>query len=137
MITLTKYATIFILLISASACGDVSGTGKYSYTPTADEPKKDNTPSKSVLESHKTTAYVVGKEFIKAKLTSPSTASFPWGGSSKVTFEEDSSYRILSYVDSENGYGDEVRTHYNLLLKFHGGEWLLPRNWSVEYLNMW
>lgn len=76
-------------------------------------------------------AYIVSQQFVEEKLISPSSADFPWRGTNEV-LREDGSFLIHSYVDSDNAFGANVRTNYECILRFRGGDWYDYRNWDVE-----
>lgn len=69
-------------------------------------------------------AWVYGQMFVKKRLKSPSTASFPFGGASKhVTPLGGGRYQVDAYVDSQNGFGAMLRTHFHLVIKQVAGGW--------------
>ncbi len=71
----------------------------------------------------KVAAYRVATERVKEQLVSPSTASFPDLSSTgvSVSTERGCIHRIAGYVDSENGFGAQVRTSYEASVQnIHG-----------------
>lgn len=71
-------------------------------------------PNSSKAESDNTMAIIMMEDFVKRQLKSPSTATFPGSYESKdhVTYLGNKKYRIISYVDSQNGFGAMIRSHY-------------------------
>jgi len=77
-------------------------------------------------------AFVICKDLIKEKLLSPYTADFPFIDR-KVWDKGEQSYKIRSYVDSQNEYGAKIRTNWNCYMKYKGsGEVSDPINWEHE-----
>jgi hypothetical protein len=70
------------------------------------------------------------QDFVRDRLKAPSTAEFPGGMfdnfSGHVTSEDRGTYRIASYVDSQNSFGAMLRTHYSGRIRIEpNGEWTL------------
>lgn len=59
-------------------------------------------------------AYSMTKKFVEDSLRSPSTAEFPSIFSDDVTtsYVGDCTHQITAYVDSQNGFGAMIRTHF-------------------------
>jgi hypothetical protein len=75
-------------------------------------------------------AYSVSQEFVKDFLKSPASAQF--GSECKVMVEDDQkTYHITAYVDSQNAFGAMLRTNFMIKLKYVGSipqeksSWLL------------
>jgi len=71
------------------------------------------------------------KDFVLKYLKSPKTADFPfldW----KVTPLGDSRFSVTSYVDSQNSFGANIRTDFNVILRYKGGPTYLLQNWKIE-----
>lgn len=72
--------------------------------------------------SEKTNLQTIAKEYVKQNLKAPSTAEFP--GSFLSPFEgwemqqSGTTYKVKSYVDSQNSFGAMIRTQFYLELKF-------------------
>lgn len=71
-------------------------------------------------------AHVWTKEFVRQRLLAPSTAKFQslWG----VVFIEmgHDTWKVISYVDSQNAFGVMVRTHFTSVVRYKGdGIWEL------------
>lgn len=69
-------------------------------------------------------AFLVAQEFVTRKLKAPSTAKFADRSESEVFnfSEEPGAYRVKSWVDSQNGFGAMIRTHYQCDVKTQDGE---------------
>lgn len=57
-------------------------------------------------------AYVQMEDYVKQRLKSPSTAKFANVLSANIEQLENQTYKIDSYVDSQNGFGAIIRTRY-------------------------
>lgn len=56
-------------------------------------------------------AMATAQTFVRQRLKSPSSARFP-SGTRGVSSTSDCRYTVRSYVDAQNGFGAELRTHY-------------------------
>lgn len=62
-------------------------------------------------------ALVNSRQFIEKALVSPATAEFD--NSTKGTYRvEGNTFRVKSFVDSQNAFGAMIRTHYSCRIKF-------------------
>ncbi len=76
-------------------------------------------------------AYCMAQQFIEARLKSPRSAKWTWGGHSDRTINLGSGrYRYAYYVDSQNGFGAMIRTRFVCVVKWVGGT-----QWRLESLN--
>ncbi len=58
------------------------------------------------------------EEAVKKRLRSPSTAKFPWQAPDIAPIDgQKCSWRVTGYVDSQNGFGAMVRSHYSVDVK--------------------
>lgn len=74
------------------------------------------------------------KDFILKSLKSPKSADFPfldW----KVTPLGKSRFVVTSYVDSQNSFGANIRTIFNVVLRYKGGTTYDPQSWDIEKFN--
>ncbi|QDT39718.1 hypothetical protein [Stratiformator vulcanicus] len=65
-------------------------------------------------------AMSIAKEAVKKTLKAPSTAEFPsltWSTGNKLTTDSDGRIWIESYVDSQNGFGAQIRTEWSAVLQ--------------------
>ncbi len=109
------------MVVLAAGSTDSSGTGSGS----------NSTSSKKI------DAWVMAQQFVEDKLKSPSTASY--GGvfsgdyqdpDSVVTVLGGGKYRVRAWVDSQNSFGAQIRTHFTCELEDQGGG-----SWRCTSLN--
>lgn len=112
---LTWPAKIFLALIILGFIGYLSGPSKDS-----------NIKSPDATENRAFTAWAVHRVFIENALKAPSTADFAPQSKSSIETIEKNTYRISSYVDSQNSFGAKIRTRYSIILKDNG-----PNNWQL------
>lgn len=62
-------------------------------------------------------AFVLSQDAVRAKLRAPSTASFPWSPTVSKHVGN-CKFRVLAYVDSQNGFGAMLRTNYIATLHY-------------------
>lgn len=69
-------------------------------------------------ESQKMLAYNYAEDFVKERLKSPSTATFPniFEKSMDVSTLDYVSFNIRSWVDSQNGFGAIVRNNFSCVI---------------------
>lgn len=72
--------------------------------------------------SQKLLAYNLAADCVKSRLKSPSSAKFASSFSKKehVTHLGDDRYKVQSYVDSQNGFGAMIRSHWTVTIKLYG-----------------
>ena len=93
------------------------------------ESEKYETASPTTKTYSMLDAFPYAKQFVRQKIKSPSTADFPWTpdeGSHQVNAN---TFIVMSYVDSENGFGALKRTHYICQITFSGDD-----NATCDYL---
>lgn len=89
-----------------------------------------NTKTSSPTSSdYAVASYVQAKNFVSSVLKSPSTADFPFFGEGVKVGTN--TYKVSSYVDSQNGFGAMIRSNYIITLKFNGGNEANQSNWQV------
>lgn len=72
-----------------------------------------NTSSESTSHDTPSMAETMCHEFVTNRLKAPSTAKFPYSHAEhKVDVLGSGHYRVVSYVDSQNGFGAQVRSTY-------------------------
>ena len=64
-------------------------------------------------------ASIMGNDFVKRSLKSPSTADFPSYSANKVSYNGNCTHTIRSYVDSQNGFGAMVRTNFMVKVRYN------------------
>jgi hypothetical protein len=75
------------------------------------------------------------QQFVEEKLKSPSTAKFPTSSNQQVIISNvgNQTYAIISYVDSQNGFGAIIRTHFSGSIKeLSDGKWELVSLQFIE-----
>lgn len=86
-------------------------------------PSEKSAPSGSSMTSNnKFLAYSYAEDFVKKQLKSPSTAKFPgtFEKNEHITELGASRYKIVSWVDSQNGFGAMIRTNFSCIIQFEG-----------------
>ena len=70
-----------------------------------------------------TMAFVMSQEFVKRNLKAPSTAEFPWYTDDQVSVSQkpDCAFRVIGWVDAQNGFGAQIRSQYVVDLKYIDG----------------
>ncbi len=80
----------------------------------------DDKPTELTQEQILRIAYSKAEDHVKAVLKAPATATFPYYAPESVEkVHEDNRgaiYEVTSYVDSENSFGANIRTHYKCTL---------------------
>lgn len=72
-------------------------------------------------------ACTMSEEFVLRQLRSPATADFPgYGSGCTAIVIAPGRYEVNSYVDSENGFGAMLRSHYSVVMvgTFDSPTWL-------------
>jgi hypothetical protein len=86
--------------------------------PARSEPKR---PSVT-----KADAWTMATRFVERRLKAPGTADFPWCSDQYITDLGNGAYRVVAFVDSENGFGAKIRTRFVCTVKHVGGDnWIL------------
>lgn len=90
-----------------------------------------NTPTKNPPEYYKPGAFMVAETFVKRELKSPGSAKFPTSSSERrnsvKVLSDGVSYKIDSWVDSQNSFGALKRVYFTCTIKRYGrsDEWEL------------
>ena len=90
----------FILVISLSIKEGCSGSDK-------------------VKEYTKLNALIASQNFVETRLTSPSSAEFSYDYENKVQKINDTTFRVVGWVDSQNRFGAMVRSNYTCTIIFY------------------
>lgn len=101
------------------------------FSPKSERSTSTNTPAASIApptNGDKIGAWVMAQQFVEEKLKSPSSASF--GGvfddyqdpDNVVSYLGNGKYRIAAWVDSQNSFGAQIRTHFVCELQDMGNE---------------
>jgi hypothetical protein len=83
----------------------------------ADAAKKAATRAKKCSDT--TLAFVMSQEFVRRRLKAPSTAEFPYITNDQVAVstKADCAFRVIAWVDAQNGFGAQIRSRYVVDLK--------------------
>jgi len=76
--------------------------------------------NKRYCSDDKIAALVMAQKLVKGNLKAPATAEFASIVDSQVTPIGDCSYRVVSYVDSQNSFGANIRTNFTATVKYKG-----------------
>jgi hypothetical protein len=79
-----------------------------------DKPKEPAKPKFGKQE-----AFVHAQLAVQEKLKSPGSAEFPFDYENYVTIYDDTTYIVIAYVDSQNGFGALLRSDFNCLVTYH------------------
>ena len=77
-------------------------------------------------------ARLMCEKFVTDRLRAPATASFAGSSATTVTKSGDDTFRVRSYVDAQNGFGANIRTHYTCVVRPIQG----TDRWQLESLDM-
>jgi len=72
---------------------------------------------KSLDDNNVHGAWAYTQQFVEKRLKSPGSAKFPFGGFQHVRSLGNHRYSVDSYVDSENSFGANTRTHFTATIK--------------------
>ena len=78
------------------------------------------------------TAYTISQNYVRAILKAPSTADFPFADFKAAKIDDQ--YVVEAYVDSQNGFGAQIRSNWRTKLKYNGGEPADIGNWTLVEL---
>ncbi len=92
--------------------------------------QSEETTEAEVTDSQR---YIISQSFVEEILKAPATADFPLGATAQIQNDEDT-YTVTSYVDSENGFGANVRSNWTVTLTYNGGDWATQSNWTLDRL---
>lgn len=111
-------------------------TGGIYYTTVVSSDAKDGkkTEQASVPSKIQEREEVV-KKIVASFLKSPGSAQFPDLIVKKMSETEDH-YIAFGEVDSQNGFGALLRTHFHLILIYNGGEITDVENWTIDALGL-
>ena len=100
----------------------VTTTDNSNVTNTPKEPSKDDQIS----------VWVEAEDIVKNNLKSPSTAKFPFSFSDgDITEIADNTFKVTSYVDSENSFGAKIRSNFSITILKSGDKYTY-KDLSIE-----
>jgi len=70
-------------------------------------------------------AFTACEGFVTSRLSSPSTADFCSILDAEIKELPDNKFSIYGYVDSQNGFGEIVRTRFICEVQYKNGNWIL------------
>jgi hypothetical protein len=73
---------------------------------------RSSAPRPAMPSDDSAAAFVMCKKFVGDRLKAPATADFASILSSTTRTLASDKYEVTSYVDSQNGFGAQIRTHY-------------------------
>lgn len=90
-----------VVVVAFNAC---SGSGRGGNSTASSEPKCDATM-----------AHIMAGNFVKERLKAPTTAKFPYTNAAGVSITPlgDCRFAVVSYVDSQNGFGAMIRSRFS------------------------
>jgi len=92
---------------------------------------KEGCSSSNKLKKYtKIDALIASQNFVETRLTSPSSAEFSYDYENKVQQINDTTFRVVGWVDSQNGFGAMVRSNYTCTIIFY------PKTEKVSYNNL-
>lgn len=127
-----KVVTGLLVVLALGAVGSQLSDEEPAVTDapsssTTDEPEPEPEPEPAYdLSEDSISATVMCEEFVTDRLRSPSTADFPWTSERETYNPKRNTWTIVSYVDSQNGFGAEVRTDWVCEITSSDGE-----NWTL------
>ncbi|MEZ7496433.1 hypothetical protein QO206_13115 [Leeuwenhoekiella aequorea] len=88
------------------------------FSPDSDSDTNDS--SYTISHPDKFLAYNYAEDAVKKKLKAPSSADFPGASerASHVNYLGGGEYQIISWVDSENSFGANIRTDFSITIYF-------------------
>lgn len=121
------FAMVMIAIVFFASFNDVPDqSGRIDQTQTASVEKTSDKPG-WCTEFY---AYQKTKAMVSLKLLTPSQATFPLVDFEFADMSEGGNckYRIVSYVDTQNEYGAQIRLNYNAVVEGRQptGTWRMP-----------
>ncbi len=83
------------------------------------------------LPYNATTAFSICKQFVEKRLRAPASAKFPPSSEAATTDMGGGRFRVLSYVDSQNGFGALIRNNFDCSVR-----WTSGTSWSLDKLDL-
>lgn len=117
--SLTSGLLALMLLLGSAFSSADDGSGTKAATA-----RKDSCGGGELM------AVQMSKRFVEGRLRSPSTAKFPRATAPGVTVVDMGGcrFRVVSYVDAQNGFGATIRSRYSALMHYNSDN----RKWSAS-----
>ncbi|AMV26277.1 hypothetical protein VT84_17905 [Gemmata sp. SH-PL17] len=78
------------------------------------------------FEDEKAMAITMAQNFVKERLKSPSSASFPWGSDEyRATRASDGTWSVSGWVEAVNRFNAKLRVRWSVEMKREGTYWKL------------
>lgn len=137
-----KVWSVIIVLVVIGAIGSLFGLGDDEIV------EEENTDSNEEIieqepvlnefgeeyEIDELSACYMAQSFVEDRLISPSTAEYENCYDASITYLGNRTYEVLSYVDSQNGFGAMIRSDYYALLRDTGEDnyWVLVEEITIS-----
>jgi hypothetical protein len=76
-------------------------------------------------DDRKSWPITMAQAFVKERLKSPTSASFPWSFDEYRVSNIGNEWSVSGYVDAINGFNANLRTHWSLRMRDEGDNWRL------------
>lgn len=118
------FLSIVLVIVVANFTNDDIPYESIDFSEKAKEMLAQNSAESTIPDKYE--MYAQGKRFVLQGLKSPSTAKFP-PLAFEVTDLGNMRYKVISYVDSQNGFGATIRSNWSVVMKISGNQWILER----------
>lgn len=114
---------IFLVIIGAVISSDSSSTPQIS-------------PEQKIVQLKEHALSSFSRAYIEKILKSPSTAKFSYSPNITQDPKDKNLFEIVSYVDSQNGFGAMIRSNWSIKARYVGGDdensIETGENWKIE-----
>jgi hypothetical protein len=109
-----------MLVLCVIAFGLIVGCSKVDPTKAKAQAAKDK------AENDNVTAITMAQNFVRGRLKSPSSASFPWSFKEySVRQGSDGKWNVSGYVEAANSYNAIIKASWSVEMKQNGTNWAL------------
>lgn len=123
---LSFFGLLTAIVIVIAGYSVINAPPRYDATDILKEAEEKIHNAEFEKEYQANDAYYTATQFIKKRLKSPSAAEFPKPKYASIQLLEDgATYKIYSYVDSQNSYGATLRVRWYVKLILSGQQWQL------------
>lgn len=123
---LSFFGLLTAIVIVIAGYSVVNAPPRYDASDILKEAEEKRHNAEFEKEYQANDAYYTATQFIKKRLKSPSAAEFPKPKYARIQLLEDgATYKIYSYVDSQNSYGATLRVNWYAKLILNGQQWRL------------
>jgi hypothetical protein len=85
----------------------------------------DSSSQTTKFDDGKSWAVTMAQAFVKERLKSPASASFPWSFDEYRVSNIGKEWSVSGYVDATNSFNANIRTHWSLRMRDEGENWRL------------